>query len=367
MTPFPSISTTKEFYLKTDPASVVNGLIPHRIPAREQAFTYAPANIALSKYWGKRDEALKLPLTGSLSVSLGALGTHMKIQAAEEDRFTLYGKPQTPDSPAYKRLFAFLDLFRDPATRLHIDSHNTIPMGAGLASSAGAFAAAVLALNDLYGWELELQQLSILARLGSGSACRSIDHGFMEWLPGEREDGLDSYAVPLALDWPEFRIGILTLSETEKTIGSGEGMSRTVRTSGLYPSWPDQAAKDLPRIREAVRNRDLVQLGEAAEQNALSMHATMISAWPPLLYWQPETVQVLHQVHSLRAEGLPVYATMDAGPNVKLLFSRNHQQDLAAHFPSLTVVDPFVTSGSAPRHTPNDCFAEQDLEKNRTE
>jgi diphosphomevalonate decarboxylase len=328
--------------LKPDPATVVQNLIPHRRPAQEEAYAYAPSNIALCKYWGKRDESLKLPLTGSLSVSLGALGTHMRIQVADQDRFSLYGKIQSPESKAYKRLVGFINLFREPDTFLNIESHNTIPMGAGLASSASAFAAAVTALNDLYGWELDLTELSTLARLGSGSACRSVAHGFMEWLPGEREDGLDSYAVPLALDWPEFRIGILTLSETEKAIGSGEGMFRTLRTSCLYHSWPEQVARDLPRIREAVQNRDLVQLGEAAEQNALSMHATMMSAWPPLLYWQPETVEVLHRVHSLRAEGLPVYATMDAGPNVKLLFNRDQQQELTTHFPQLTVVDPFV-------------------------
>ncbi|MDA3873546.1 MAG: diphosphomevalonate decarboxylase [Kiritimatiellae bacterium] len=327
--------------MKLDPSSIVQRLIPRRTPVHEQASAYAPSNIALCKYWGKRNEALKLPLTGSLSVSLGDLGTHMRMQVADEDHFSLYGKTQSPDSKAYKRLFGFIDLFREPGTFLSIESHNTIPMGAGLASSASAFAAAVLALNDLYGWELDLKDLSILARLGSGSACRSVAHGFMEWLPGEREDGLDSFAVPLTLDWPEFRIGILTLSETEKAIGSGEGMLRTVRTSSLYKSWPDQVSRDLPRIREAVQKRDLVQLGEAAEQNALSMHATMISAWPPLLYWRPETVQVLHQVHALRAQGLLVYATMDAGPNVKLLFNREQQQKVTEHFPQLTVVDPF--------------------------
>ncbi|MEX2605736.1 MAG: diphosphomevalonate decarboxylase [Kiritimatiellia bacterium] len=330
--------------MKADSSTIVRHLIPNRTPVREQASAYAPANIALCKYWGKRNEALKLPLTGSLSVSLGALGTHMRIQVADGDHFTLYGKRQTPDSPAYKRLFEFIDLFRESGTGLDIESHNTIPMGAGLASSAGAFAAAVLALNELYAWDLDQKQLSICARLGSGSACRSVAPGFMEWLPGEREDGLDSYAVPLTLDWPEFRIGILTLSKKEKAVSSGEGMTRTLRTSSLYASWPDQVARDLPRIREAVQNRDLIQLGEAAEQNALSMHATMISAWPPLLYWQPESVQALHQVHALRSQGLSVYATMDAGPNVKLLFHRDQQQDVTKHFPHLTVVDPFVGS-----------------------
>lgn len=322
----------------------VEALLPHRDPQQHSAEATAPANIALCKYWGKRDEELKLPLTGSLSISLGSLGTTTCISRADRDEFLLNGVPQAPDSKAVRRLFSFLDLFRSPETRFRVDSVNRIPMAAGLASSASGFAALVLALNELYQWRLTSKELSILARLGSGSASRSIEHGFVEWRPGSLEDGSDSYAEPLDAVWPEFRIGILTLSSAEKPVGSGEGMQRTLDTSTLYHAWPREVARALPIIRQAIHDRDFPTLGAAAEQNALSMHATMIAAWPPILYWRPKTVATLHQVHQLRAQGLGVYATLDAGPNVKLLFLEKDQPALCEAFPELQVVEPFSTA-----------------------
>ena len=329
------------------PRACVDSLLPHRAPAADAAEAFAPANIALCKYWGKRDEALKLPLTGSLSVSLASLGTRMRIEAADSDALCLNTTPVDPDSKVFHRLFDFLDLFRTSETRWRITSENTIPTGAGLASSAAAFAAAVLALDRLHAWNLPDWTRSVLARLGSGSACRSVYTGFAEWRPGIREDGLDSYAVPLRIPWPDFRIGILTLSDAPKPVGSTEGMRRTRDTAPLYTAWPKQVARDLPRVREAVYARDFPALGAAAEQNALSMHATMIGAWPPVIYWRPETVEVLHRVHALRHEGLPLYATLDAGPNVKLLFLAPDADAVLAEFPDLRVVAPFATNAQS--------------------
>jgi len=324
----------------TDPRSYIQTILPRNTPVAKEGRAFAPANIALCKYWGKRDEAFKLPLTGSLSVSLGRLGTHMRIRPADRDSLTLNGTEQAPASAISRRLFGFLDLFRDPGTALAVDSKNTLPTAAGLASSASAFAAAVLALNELFGWEADSDTLSQLARFGSGSACRSVRHGFMEWHPGERPDGSDSFATSLDADWPEFRIGILTVSNAPKPTGSGEGMKRTRDTSALYRSWPDQVTGDLPLIREAVRERDLNTLGRTAEHNALAMHATMIASWPPLIYWSPETLAALHRLHALREQGLPVYATLDAGPNIKLLFEHPSAHDLLREFADLQVVNP---------------------------
>lgn len=325
----------------TDIQQAVNRLIPRRTPPASRGTGTAPANIALCKYWGKRNQELKLPLTGSLSISLADLGTTTTLEPADTDRFVLNGTEQDPASTACQRLFSFVDLFREPGTPLLVTSTNTIPMAAGLASSASGFAALVLALNDLYRWNLDLRSLSILARLGSGSAARSLEHGFVEWLPGEAEDGQDSYAERLDITWPGFRVGILTLSESEKPVGSTEGMKRTRETSRLYASWPDEVAHALPRIRQAVFDQDFTVLGATAEQNALSMHATMIASWPPILYWQPETVHTLHQVHALRRRGVEVYATLDAGPNVKLLFLQDQEEALTTAFPGLRVVSPF--------------------------
>lgn len=321
--------------------AAVHRIVPHLTPKQDTGSGTAPSNIALCKYWGKRNEALKLPLTGSLSVSLGNLGTTTRIRLSDTDRFLLNGQEQDPGHKATHRLFAFLELFRENGQHVQVESENSIPMAAGLASSASGFAALVRALDNLYGWSLDIRDLSVLARLGSGSACRSLEHGFVEWHKGEAADGSDSFATRMDVTWPEFRVGILTLSEAEKPIGSSDGMRRTLNTSALYHSWPEEVARALPKIRTALHQRDFPSLGQAAEQNALSMHATMIAAWPPILYWQPESVQALHQVQALRRDGVEVYATMDAGPNVKLLFLEEDQTTIQETFPGVKTVYPF--------------------------
>ncbi len=304
-----------------------------------QGAAYAPANIALCKYWGKRDEELNLPVTSSLSLSLGSLGAHTEVSACDgPDRVQLDGRELPPDSPFAKRLSAYLDLFRENHG-FDVRTESSVPVAAGLASSASGFAALVLALNDLYGWELDRTALSILARLGSGSACRSIFQGFVEWHAGSRPDGMDSYAEPLQAEWPDLRLGLLELSTAEKAVGSRAGMKNTVETSALYSAWPEKVADDLLDLHTAIKERDFERLGRAAESNALSMHATMFSAWPPLCYWLPESVHAMRAIWRLRNDGLPLYFTMDAGPNLKLLFLDADRARVASHFPAMRVVE----------------------------
>jgi diphosphomevalonate decarboxylase len=250
---------------------------------------------------------------------------------------------QSENSAFAKRVSAFLDLFRHlfGNAAFEVRTENNIPTAAGLASSASGFAALVLALNDLGRWNLDLKSLSMLARLGSGSASRSLFQGFVQWHAGNLSDGTDSFAECLSEKWPAFRIGILELSSAVKSVGSREGMNRTVQTSTLYPSWPNQAEKDLKTIRRAIESRDFHLLGKTAEQNALSMHATMLSAWPPLIYLQSESIVQIHKVQRLRSEGLDVYLTMDAGPNVKLLFLEENEDEVAKVFPSVQIINPF--------------------------
>lgn len=303
---------------------------------------FAAANIALVKYWGKRDEELNLPVTSSLSVSLGTLGSEVALRPVAADEAILNGETLAKDSSFARRVSAYLDLFRpEAAMGFRLDARNTIPTAAGFASSASGFAALVRALDQLFGWDLDARALSILARLGSGSACRSVFHGFVEWHAGEAEDGMDSYARPLPETWPDLRMGLVVVSGEEKAIGSRAGMKRTVETSPLYPAWPAKVAEDLPEVRAAIRDRDFHRLGRAAESNALAMHATMIAAWPPVLYWKPESVAAMKKVAALRDKGLAVYFTMDAGPNLKLLFERRDEGVIVSEFPGLEVVAPF--------------------------
>ncbi|MBN1543625.1 diphosphomevalonate decarboxylase [candidate division KSB1 bacterium] len=313
-------------------------------PQHDSATAWAPANIALCKYWGKRNSELYLPQTSSLSVSLGDLGTQTTLSIASDcDMVVLNGHKVEPENAFARRLSAYLDLFRgDKPIFFHIDTANTVPTAAGLASSASGFAALVLALQSLYGWSLDGCHLSILARLGSGSACRSIYHGFVEWQAGIADDGFDSYAEPLPETWPDLRVGILTLSTAEKPIGSRQAMQHTLETSTLYRAWPQQVESDLPLLRRAIAERDLHLLGQTAENNALAMHATLLAARPAILYWLPESVQSIRTIHDLRKQGAAVYLTMDAGPNVKLLFEKNDVECIRERFPKVAIVSPFA-------------------------
>ena len=184
---------------------------------------YAPANIALVKYWGKRDEALNLPVTGSLSISLGPLGSHVELAraAGAADAVWLNGKELPADSSFARRASAYLDLFRPAADFFFaLQARNTVPTAAGFASSASGFAALAKAADALFGWGLAPRELSILARLGSGSAARSLADGFVEWHAGTTADGMDSYAERLDAEWPELRVGAVVLCAAEKPVGS---------------------------------------------------------------------------------------------------------------------------------------------------
>lgn len=313
----------------------------HLPPKHEQATVFAPTNIALCKYWGKRDAELNLPVTSSLSISLGDKGarTTLRISSQPKDSLTLNGTQLETVTRFGKRVVEFLDLFRShPQQRFDIRIEMNIPLAAGLASSACGFASLVAALNQLFGWELSLRELSILARLGSGSASRSFWPGFVEWHAGVRNDGMDSYSEPLATAWPEFSLGLHVISEAAKPVPSREAMQRTIDTSVLYASWPKQVARDLSVIKRAIQAQDFTTLGAAAETNALAMHATMLSAWPPIAYSLPATIVAMQQVWQLRAAGVSVYFTQDAGPNLKLLFLKKDQLAMQAHFPQLEVI-----------------------------
>jgi len=315
------------------------------------ASAFAPANVALCKYWGKRDAALNLPVNSSLSVSLGELGTRTEIRRIEAegegDRIWLDGRLRAPGTSFARRVSSFLDLFRSAfgeEAAFEVRTQNDVPTAAGLASSASGFAALTLALNELAGWGLDRKRLSMLARLGSGSAARSLWQGFVRWHAGTEADGTDSFAERLDAEWPALRVGIVELTAARKPVGSREGMARTVETSRLYERWPKQAEEDLRTLRAAVEARDFSGLGRAAERNALAMHATMFSAWPPLIYWLPETIEALRTVQALRAEGTEAYVTIDAGPNVKVLFLEECASAVRSAFPSLRIVRPFGSS-----------------------
>jgi diphosphomevalonate decarboxylase len=314
-------------------------------PINTAGTAFAPTNIALCKYWGKRNQELNLPLTSSLSISLGKKGASVTLQLhdLEQDRVTLNGTPITETAAFYRRLVNYLDLFRPAAgMRLNITIESNIPIAAGLASSACGFASLAMGLNDLFGWQLNNDALSILARLGSGSASRSIEQGFVEWHAGDRDDGMDSFGMRLKETWSELCVGLLIVSTGEKGLSSREAMQRTIETSALYSAWPAKVSHDLIELKQAIASHDFSLLGRVAESNATTMHATMLSAWPAISYALPETLLAMQKVWKLRDQGLAVYFTQDAGPNIKLLFESRNIDEIKLHFQQVEMLQPFM-------------------------
>ncbi|MGZ3426616.1 MAG: diphosphomevalonate decarboxylase [Polyangia bacterium] len=287
-----------------------------------RAVARANTNIALVKYWGKRDARLNLPAVGSLSLTLDGLSTRTTVTfdgKLERDTLVLNGAPA--DERAVGRISKFLDLVRERAGvrgRAAVDSSNDFPTAAGLASSASAFAALAVAATHAAGLKLSDRELSILARRGSGSAARSIFGGFAEMHRGERADGEDSFAEPIVTDW-DVRLVIAATTQGPKATLSTDGMRHTAETSPYYDAWVKMSARDLETARNAIARRDLAALGEVTEASCLSMHASAMAARPAVLYFVGATIEGYRTIQELRRAGVPAWFTCDAGPHVKAL------------------------------------------------
>lgn len=286
-----------------------------------RAVSQAQPNIALIKYWGKRDVALNLPVVGSISITLESLWTRTDVRfvpGQKGDRVSLNGRS---DEAETKRISKCLDLLRARAGvdyGADVASRNNFPTAAGLASSASGFAALVHAGARALNLDLNLQEQSVLARRCSGSAARSIFGGYVEWAHGQLADGTDSVARPLlnADAWP-LRVAVAITSTAAKQVGSTEGMRRTADTSPYQSAWIDTQEADLSVARDAIRARDFDALAGISEYSCLKMHALALAAQPGLLYWNGATVECMHRVRVLRQQGVPVFFTVDAGPQLK--------------------------------------------------
>lgn len=285
------------------------------------ATALAHPNIALVKYWGKRDVALNLPAVGSLSITLDQIWTRTQVgfdPLLKQDSLSLNGREEAGEA---KRVSACLDLLRQRAGvswRARIESQNNFPTAAGLASSASGFAALVVAGEKALGLTLAPEEKSALARQGSGSAARSIFGGYVEWARGSRADGSDSVAKPLleASAWP-LSVAVAITSTAAKETGSTEGMNRSAETSPYQQAWVDSQEQDLSVARAAIQARDFEALAAISEHSCLKMHALALSARPGLLYWNGATVEGMRRIRALRAQGCPVFFTVDAGPQLK--------------------------------------------------
>lgn len=288
----------------------------------------AHTNIALIKYWGKKDSFLNLPTTSSLSLTLDRFYTTTSVTPTDAGTDTFVLNNQVSDAT---RVHTFLNILRTqlgnfPA--LHVSSDNHVPTSAGLASSASAFAALTGAVVTHLGLDLPNETLARLARRGSGSASRSFFGHFAVWHEGVDDDS--SFAE--SLQAPDMPIALIVaeVSGQSKKVGSSEGMMRAM-TSPNYDDWIKQSANQFDDMTAAVANADIEKIGAIAEKNALAMHALNLTATrQPFTYFTDETQLILSLIKDMRRQGILAYATLDAGPNVKIVTTITQAPEIVA-------------------------------------
>ena len=310
------------------------------------ATAQAHPNIAFIKYWGNRDERLRLPANGSISMNLDGLYTRTTVSFQPSlalDELVVNGHEMT--GSGLTRVSTILDEVRAAVgmrERAEVDSDNNFPTGAGIASSAAAFAALALAATKAAGLDWDEVQLSRLARHGSGSACRSIPAGFVEWEPGTGDEDSVASSIGGPDHWA-LADCIALVANAHKSVGSPEGHA-------LAPTSPLQAARvaDAPRrleiCRRSILGRDFDGLASIIELDSNMMHAVMMTSNPALMYWQAATLTVMHAVREWRAGGLPVAYTIDAGPNVHVFCPQDYAARVADKLKDLPGVDDVLTA-----------------------
>lgn len=323
----------------------------------------AHTNIALIKYWGKKDPDLFLPMVSSLSLTLSGFYTDTRVSFSEqfsENRLLINGEEQSGQAKAsLDRFMSVVARRMDHPLPVCVESYNHVPTAAGLASSASAYAALTGAIADALSWPIDRTELSRLARRGSGSATRSLFGGFVEWEKGV--DDSSSRALPI--DDGAWDVGMLAviLNDQEKKVSSRQGMAHTVATSPFYPAFVASQSADLAAMKAAIRAHDLVTMGKIAEHNAMKMHATTLSAKPPMTYFSPDSLRLIQAVQDLLSAGYSCYYTMDAGPNVKILSPKSQQEDLKKELQRLFPSVRLVTSQAGPAMRCLSCEEWQEL------
>ncbi|MGA2761768.1 MAG: diphosphomevalonate decarboxylase [Spirochaetia bacterium] len=273
----------------------------------------ASPSLALLKYWGKLDTGDNLPATPSLAVTLGGLYTDTSVRVSTKDSLSIGGELQEPG-----RFVAFFECLRSRlgvSKRFEARSTNSFPTAAGLASSSSGFAALAGACVQAAGRELPPEQLSQLARSGSVSAARSVFGGFVLLPAG----GRCAHQVFDEGHWPGLRIVVAVTHRGPKPVASREAMRKTSLSSPFYRQWVTESAALLPEALRALEARDLEKLGDLTRASYCMMHAAMLAARPPIVYWLPATLAVIQACQELRRSGTGAWETIDAGPQVKIL------------------------------------------------
>lgn len=286
-----------------------------------KATAKAPANIAFIKYWGKRDEILRLPVNNSVSMNLSDIFTTTTVEFLKnikKDEIRINN--ETLSVKEKERIVEHLNRVRavaDIKDYARVVTQNNFPKGTGIASSASGFAALTLAAVSAAGLGLDEKAVSILARQGSGSACRSVPDGFVEWEAGNCSEDSFSFSI-FPQTWWNLRDIVVLISKKSKRVSSSEGHSLT-ESSPFYKTRIQGMSDKIKDLKDALKNKDFGKFGLITETEALNMHAVMMTSTPPIFYWLPKTLELMLLTRKWREEQLPVYFTIDAGSSIHLI------------------------------------------------
>ena len=313
----------------------------------------AHPNIAFIKYWGNRDGALRIPMNGSISMNLDGLTTRTTVSFQPSlpfDELVINGHEVT--GKGLERVSHILDLIRKQANineRAEVLTENNFPSGAGIASSASAFAALALAGSKAAGLDLDEQALSRLARRGSGSASRSIPSGFVEWQAGTSDEDSFAFSIAQPNHWNLVDL-VAVVSAAHKKTGSTEGHA-VAPTSPLQAARVDDAPRRLEICRAAILEKDFNSFASIVELDSDMMHAVMMTSTPALHYWKPASLAVMEAVRAWRTEGLPSCYTVDAGANVHVLTLESEAHVIEKNLRAINGVEKILVArpGSAAR------------------
>ncbi|BCU70207.1 diphosphomevalonate decarboxylase [Stygiolobus caldivivus] len=320
---------------------------------RVEAEAIAPSNIAIIKYWGKRNEELNLPLNSSLSITLEGLEVRTKVifdEGLERDEVVINGERASPEE-VEEYSGRVLKIFRKlygKEIHARVVSNSNFPKAAGLASSAAGIAALAYAANSALGLGLDQKELSKIARIGSGSACRSTVGGFVIWTKGERDDGEDSYCYQLFPEthWRELVDIIPLVSPSKKKVSSRKGMIRTTQTSPLLKCRLEFVENTLKDVIAAIEKKDEEMFYYWTMRHSNSMHAVILDSWPSFFYLNDMSLRVMEWVQE---SGIAAY-TFDAGPNPHIFTTQSHVEEVISFIKEIGITDYFVTRvGSGPR------------------
>lgn len=312
-----------------------------------KATAIAPSNIAFIKYWGKKDDDLRLPCNDSFSMNIDGSTTTTTVEFSDvliHDDISFIG--ESVSDKEISRIVIHLDRIRNLAHKklfANIVTKNSFPKSTGLASSASGFAALTVAAMQALALPLREKELTILARLGSGSACRSIPDGFVVWHRGETSETSFAESLYPSAYWKLHDIVVLVSREAKK-ISTTEGMEGILTS----PHWRDRMnaiPERMARIKRAFQEKNMKHLGEIIEEDCLDMHHVMQTQSPQLYYWNEGTKNIMKEVSVWRKQGVPVYFTIDAGPNVHLIYEEKQEQDVIKRVKSIRGVESIIVNG----------------------